>query len=184
MSFRKLIGLTAPSGTGKSSLAKRVLTKFPSVRLSVSVTTRPPRPDEQHGREYFFVSTSEFERLISENALLEYEEVYPGRFYGTPVSELTASDAPLLLDLEVKGATKVRSDHGGFFIFLAPPSIAVLEQRLQKRGTESVETLRVRLQRAKLEMKYAHEFDALVINDSLDEAAEKTFSLIKTYLEL
>ena len=152
------------------------------MHLSVSVTTRPPRSYEQHGREYYFVSIPEFERLIAEEALLEYEEVYPGRFYGTPLSALTESDSPLLLDIDVKGAVTVRSAHGGFFIFIAPPSVAELETRLRNRGTESSETLNLRLQRAKLELTYADQFDAVVINDALDKAAEEVISLIQEYL--
>ena len=182
MSRRKLVGLTAPSGAGKSSLAQRVLEEFPSMQLSVSVTTRPPRSYEQHGREYYFVSAPEFERLIAEEALLEYEEVYPGRFYGTPLSALTESDAPLLLDIDVKGAARVRSAYGGFFIFVAPPSETELKNRLNNRGTESVETLDLRLQRAKLELACADQFDALVVNDFLDRAAMEAIALIKDYL--
>jgi len=182
MNHRKLIGLTAPSGAGKSSLAKRVLDEFPSMNLSVSVTTRPPRSCEQHGREYYFVSIPEFERLIAEGGLLEYEEVYPGRFYGTPISVLAESDTPLLLDIDVRGATTVRSAYGGFFIFIAPPSASDLERRLRSRGTESAETLEARLQRANLELRYADRFDAIVINDSLNEAAQETISLIQAYL--
>ncbi len=181
-SRRKLVGLTAPSGAGKSSLAKRVLDAFPSMQLSVSVTTRPPRSYEQHGREYYFVSVPEFERLIAEEALLEYEEVYPGRFYGTPLSTLAESDAPLLLDIDVKGAVRVRSSHGGFFIFVAPPSETELKTRLSNRGTESSETLDLRLRRAKIELDYADQFDAVVVNDCLDLAAVKTIALIKDYL--
>ncbi len=180
---RKLIGLTAPSGAGKSSLAKRVLDEFPSLQLSVSVTTRPPRSSERHGIDYFFVSIPEFERLIAENALLEYEEVYPGRFYGTPRFALKTSQSPLLLDIEVKGASKIRSTYGGFFVFIAPPSEEDLEQRLVSRGTESEESLNARLERAKLELACANQFDALVINDSLDKAAEEVFSLIRDYLD-
>ncbi len=182
MPQRKLIGLTAPSGAGKSSVAQYVLAAFPSMRLSVSVTTRPPRPYEQHGREYYFVSVPEFERLIAEDALLEYEEVYPGRFYGTPLCMLTDSDTPLLLDIDVKGASRVRTTYGGFFIFIAPPSEAELENRLRSRGTESAETLALRLQRAELELSFSDQFDALVVNDSLDDAATKTIDLIRAYL--
>ncbi len=153
------------------------------MNLSVSVTTRPPRPYEQHGREYFFVSVPEFERLITEKALLEYEEVYPGRFYGTPLCTLTEAETPLLLDIDVKGASTVRSTYGGFFIFIAPPTVNELESRLRSRGTESPDSLKMRLQRAKLELTYADRFDAVVINDSFDEAAKEIFSLIQGYLD-
>ena len=183
MSHRKLVGLTAPSGAGKSSLAKRVLDAFPSMDLSVSVTTRPPRTHEQHGREYYFVSVPEFERLIQEGALMEYEEIYPGRFYGTPRSSLAKSDSPLLFDLDVRGSAAIRSQHGGFFVFVAPPSEDELKTRLLNRGSESDETLSWRLERAKLELTYSDQFDAMVVNDSLDRAAKEVISLIRDYLE-
>ncbi len=182
LNHRNLIGLTAPSGAGKSSIAKRVLDAIPSMRLSVSVTTRAPRSNECHGKEYYFVSKPEFERLISEDALLEYEEVYPDCYYGTPLSELTEFDSPLLLDIDVKGASRIRTSYGGFFIFISPPSTNDLEIRLRNRGTESVESLHTRLQRAKTELNYADQFDAIVVNHSLDQAAQKTISLIKSYL--
>ncbi|MCY4171918.1 MAG: guanylate kinase [Bacteroidetes bacterium] len=183
VAHQKLIGLTAPSGAGKSSIAKQVLDAFPSMRLSVSVTTRSPRAYERHGKEYYFVSKPEFDRLITEDALLEYEEVYPGYYYGTPLSELTDHDSPLLLDIDVKGASHVRTSYGGFFIFISPPSIDTLEQRLLNRGTESTEMLQTRLKRAKIELSYANRFDAIVVNHSLDQAVKKTISLIKSYLK-
>ena len=182
LNHRKLIGLTAPSGAGKSTIATRVLEEFPSMRLSISVTTRPPRSYERHGREYYFVSTPEFKRLIAEDALLEYEEVYPDCFYGTPLSELMDPNTPILLDLDVKGAANVRTHYGGFFVFIAPPSIEELERRLIRRETESADTLSQRLKRAKLELTYSDQFDAMVINDSLETAAQQTISLIKTHL--
>ena len=178
-----MVGLTAPSGAGKSSLAKRILDAFPSINLSVSVTTRPQREYERHGKEYFFVSVPEFERLIAEKALLEYEEVYPGRFYGTPLYSLTESEHPLLFDIDVKGALRVRSAYEGFFIFIAPPSERELEKRLLARGTESPETLEARMSRAKMELGYADQFDAVIVNDSIDQAASEAISLIRTYLE-
>ena len=178
-----MVGLTAPSGAGKSSLAKRVLKEFPSMDLAVSVTTRPPRVHERHGREYFFVSVPEFERLIAEKAFLEYEEVYPDRFYGTPRCILTESEHPLLFDVDVKGAVQIRSTYGGFFIFIAPPSEIELEKRLRSRGTESSETLEIRMNRAKMEMSYADQFDSVIVNDSVDQASSEAISLIRTYLE-
>jgi len=181
---RKLIGLTAPSGAGKSTIARRVLDEFPSMRLSISVTTRPPRSYECHGREYYFVSTPEFKRLIDENALLEYEEVYPDCFYGTPLSALMESDrGPLLLDLDVKGSVNVRTHYGGLFVFIAPPSRQELEHRLIQRGTESADMLKQRLLRADLELAYSDQFDAVVINDSLERATQETISIIKDHLK-
>ncbi len=183
MSRQKIVGLTAPSGAGKSSIAQRVLDAFPSMHLAVSVTTRSPRPYEKHGKDYFFVSLPEFERLLAEGALLEYEEVYPGCFYGTPHFTSKEAGGPVLLDIDVKGAANVRSSIGGFFIFVAPPSEAELERRLRDRGTETDKTLLTRLQRAKTELAYADQFDALVVNNSLDEAAAEAISLIESYLQ-
>lgn len=183
MSRQKIVGLTAPSGAGKSSIAQRVLDAFPGMHLAVSVTTRAPRPHEEHGKDYFFVSLPEFERLLAEGALLEYEEVYPGCFYGTPHFTSEEVNGPVLLDIDVKGAANVRAAIGGFFIFVAPPSEAELERRLRERGTETEQTLLTRLKRAKKELAYADQFDALVVNDSLDEAADEAISLIASYLQ-
>ena len=182
MMQRRVIALTAPSGAGKTTLARRVLAAFPEMRFSVSVTTRPPRDTERHGVDYHFVSAYEFRRLIDEGALLEYEEVYPDQFYGTLRSEFEGDGAPVLLDIDVKGAARVQAEYEALIIFVAPPSLEVLKNRLSARATESDAALRARFRRVEKEMAYAGTFDAVVVNDDLERAANEAISLVRTYL--
>ena len=182
MNQRKIVALTAPSGAGKTTLARRVLAAFPEMQFSVSVTTRPPRDTERHGVDYYFVSANEFRRLIEVDALVEYEEVYPGRFYGTLRSEFEGSGVPVLLDIDVKGATRVQAAYSGLTIFVAPPSLEVLKARLQARATESGPALEARLRRAEEELAYAEQFDAVLINDDVERAANDAISIIGRYL--
>ena len=183
---RKIIVLTAPSGSGKTSIAEKVMEYIPEIRFAVSVTTRPPRDFEQDGVHYHFIDEERFRRHINDGDLLEYEEVYPGRFYGTLISEVehAATKRPVLLDIDVKGALNVKAafGHAALTLFIRPPSLDVLEQRLRKRATESEETLRVRIERAKMEMATADRFDATVVNDSLKTATMETLRLINEFL--
>ncbi|WP_457651652.1 guanylate kinase [Rhodocaloribacter sp.] len=187
MSKRKIIALTAPSGSGKTTIARRVLEAFPEMRFSVSVTTRPPRPGERDGVHYHFISEEDFRRRIAAGDLLEYEEVYPGRFYGTLVSEVrdATREHPVLLDIDVKGAENVKKIFGddALVVFIRPPSLEVLAERLRRRKTESEETLRHRLERAAHELEYADRFDAVVVNDDLDRATDETIRLIRSFLD-
>ena len=182
----KIIVLTAPSGSGKTTIARRVLAAIPEIRFSVSATTRPARPHEQDGVDYHFVSPERFQELIAEGALLEYEEVYLGRLYGTLRTEVErlAEEMPVLLDIEVKGALNVKRLFGekALVLFIRPPSLAVLEDRLRARGTETSETLRTRLERARQEIAFADRFDAIIVNDQLDEAVEETLRRVRSFL--
>ncbi|MGI9174987.1 MAG: guanylate kinase [Rhodothermales bacterium] len=182
----KIIVLTAPSGAGKTTIAQRVLEAIPEIRFSVSATTRPARPHEQDGIDYHFVSPEEFEALIAEGELLEYEEVYPGRFYGTLRAEVDrlAEEVPVLLDVEVKGALNVKRLFGdnALVLFIRPPSLEALEARLQARGTETSATLRTRLERARKEIAFADRFDATIVNDRLEEAVEETLRAVRSFL--
>ncbi len=184
---RKIVVLTAPSGAGKTTIARRVLAAFPEMRFSVSVTTRPPRPYEQDGVHYFFITEEAFRRRLAEGDLLEYEEVYPGRFYGTLRSavEAASSEAPVLLDIEVNGAVNVKNAFGdeALALFIRPPSLEVLAERLRLRATETEETLRHRLERARMEMAQANRFDAVVVNDDLEEAVAETLRLVRSFLD-
>lgn len=182
-----IVVLTAPSGSGKTTIARRVLEAVPEMRFSVSATTRPPRPNERDGIDYHFMSVDEFRRRVRKGDLLEYEEVYPDRFYGTLRSEVETAtpEKPVMLDVDVKGALSVKRIFGdrALVIFIRPPSIESLEERLRLRGTESAETLRQRLDRATVELGYEKEFDAVVVNDDVEKAVSETLRIVRSFLE-
>lgn len=179
--------LTAPSGSGKTTIARRVIQAFPELRFSTSATTRPPRDYEKHGLHYYFISNEAFQQHISQNDFLEYEEVYPGRYYGTLISEITRIDQenPLLLDIDVKGAMRVKELTGptSLTIFIKPPSMDELRKRLENRGTESEDWVSERLKRASMEMQFADKCDQVVINDDLDQAVEETLGIIRKFFK-
>jgi guanylate kinase len=184
-----IVVVSAPSGGGKSSLCQRLLNWSPHLVYSVSCTTRPPRGGEQHGQDYIFLSTEEFERRIAANEFLEYAK-YNGNYYGTPrafVEEQLAAGRDVLLDIEVQGASQVaeRVRGGGFaypdalvMIFLMPPSLELLETRLRRRGTDSDETIRKRLALAQQEMAHWREYDYVIVSGHLDDDFEQGKSII------
>jgi guanylate kinase len=186
MPDQNVIVLTAPSGAGKTTIAHRVLEAMPDLQFSVSATTRAARPDETNGADYHFLSTEEFKRRIEAGDLLEYEEVYPGQFYGTLRSETEdrAEEGPVLLDIDVNGARNVKRLYGddALVLFVAPPSIDELQRRLEGRGTEDRESLQDRLNRAERELETADACDAVVVNDDLDTAVEETLTRIRQFL--
>ncbi len=181
-----LIIITAPSGAGKTSILEGVRKLLPALHYAVSVTTRAPRPGETDGHDYRFVTAAEFQQLIQEDKLVEYEEVYPGLFYGTQRSELARAcdQEPVILDLDVKGATCLNKQLSDtcLTIFVSPPSLATLKRRLVHRGTESEASLEARLERTNDEMRYADTFDEVVVNNDLDKAVAQTAALIQNYL--
>ncbi len=181
-----ILVLTAPSGAGKTTIARRLMERLPALSFSVSATTRPPRAGERHGVDYFFLSPEAFRQSILDGDLLEYEEVYEGRYYGTlrsQVEEKTAS-GPLLLDVDVKGALEVKRifSQDALTIFVAPPSLEVLERRLRSRNSETEESLAQRLSRARLEMKYQDRFDRVIVNENLDDAVEEAVRAAGAFL--
>ncbi len=180
--------LTAPSGSGKTTIARRVIQAFPELRFSTSATTRPPRDYEKHGLHYYFISDAAFKQHIAQNDFLEYEEVYPGRFYGTLISEITRIDEenPVLLDLDVKGAMRVKELTGptSLTIIIKPPSMDELRNRHENRGTESEGWVNERLKRAEMEMQYAKKCDQVVLNDDLDQAVEETLGIIRKFFKI
>lgn len=169
----RLTVITGPSGVGKGTLVKRLLETHPEIWLSVSATTRAPRVGELDGKSYFFHSREQFDALVASGGLLEWAE-FAGNCYGTPrspVTERLRAGQPVLLEIELEGARQVRTSFPeGFQIFLAPPSFSELERRIRGRGTDPEEAIQRRLTRANQELRAQEEFDAVVINDSLDLA--------------
>lgn len=184
----RIIVLTAPSGAGKTTLARRLMAAFPALRFSVSCTTRAPRQGETDGVHYHFLSPEAFGRAVQAGELLEYEEVYPGRFYGTLRSavEDAARTAPVLLDIDVRGAETVKQHFGdaAFTLFVAPPSLDILEQRLRARGSETDAMLRTRLDRAAYEMTFRDRFDHALVNDDLGRATSELVTRVGGFLRM
>lgn len=184
----KLVVLTAPSGAGKTTIARRVMKEIPELVFSVSATTRSKRPNETEGKDYYFFSEKQFREQIDRNAFLEYEEVYPGRLYGTLKKEVerVAKKRPVLFDVDVKGAVNIKKTYGkqALTIFIRPPSLEVLAERLHNRQTESKEEFTRRIERAKMELEYANRFDQQVVNDDLEVAVKETLEYVQTFLDL
>jgi guanylate kinase len=176
-----LVVVSGPSGVGKSTVVAAALAKEPAIWLSVSATTRQPRPGEQDGKQYFFVSDAEFDELVATGGLLEWAQ-YAGNRYGTPrraVEDKRESGVPVLLEIEVQGARQVREAvDGALLVFLEPPSWQVLERRLTGRGTESAEAVERRLQAAREELAAAAEFDRVLVNADVQECADALLRLV------
>ena len=176
MNRGNLFVISAPSGAGKSTILKKLLTRVPNLAFSVSHTTRAPRPGENNGREYHFIDRPTFKGMCTDQAFLEWAEVH-GNFYGTSREGIEAQQArgiDVFLDIDVQGARQLREQQlpGAIFLFIAPPSWTELERRLRGRGTDPEETVQLRLNNARREMEDADLYDYLVINDRLDEAVE------------
>lgn len=184
----KLIIISAPSGCGKSTIIHD-LTQRGNIDMtfSVSATNRKPREGEIDGVHYHFLSTSEFHDRIASGDFLEYEEVYPGRFYGTLKSEINRAldtESNIVLDIDVKGGINVKKLYGdrALSIFIEPPSVEELRRRLENRGTESREVIDERISRAEFELSLAPQFDVVVINDNLEQAIDRTEQLIIDFI--
>ncbi|MEP0547196.1 MAG: guanylate kinase [Rhodothermales bacterium] len=181
----KIVALTAPSGAGKTTIARRLTEAVPQTRFSVSATTRAPRERERDGVDYFFLTEDEFRRRVEAGDFIEFE-TYAGHLYGTLRSELerVAAEGVALLDIDVRGALNVKRlyDADALTLFIQPPSLAALAERLKNRKTESEITLRMRLERAEQEMMYAADFDAIVVNDDLETAVVETVDRVRTFL--
>jgi guanylate kinase len=180
-SKQRLVVLSGPSGVGKSSVIADVRERHPQVWLSVSVTTRAPRPGEVDGEHYFFVDDAEFDRLVASAALLEYA-TFAGHRYGTPraaVEDHLAAGTPVLLEIELQGARQVRAAMSeALLVFLAPPSWDELVRRLTDRGTEDPGVVRRRLDAARIELAAEDEFDEVILNSSVREASDRLVALI------
>ena len=185
----KLIVFSAPSGSGKTTIVRHLLeqSKLP-LAFSISATTRAPRGNEKNGVDYYFLTKEEFEQKIREGSFLEYEEVYPGLFYGTLKSEierLWASGKAVLFDIDVMGGLTIKKTYPEktLTVFVKPPSVEALEQRLRNRNTDSEETLQVRLAKSASELEKASAFDEILINDQLEEALRLAEALVIHFLK-
>lgn len=177
-----LIVVSGFAGSGKGTLMKRLVEDYDGYALSVSMTTRNPRPGEVHGREYFFVSKEEFEQKIDEGGLIEYAS-YVENYYGTPrdyVEEQMAAGKDVLLEIEIQGALKVKKRFpDAVLIFVLPPSVEELYRRLKNRGTETEDVIRKRMSRAREEAGVIGKYDYIVINDEIEESVRSLHGLIK-----
>ncbi|MEZ4686750.1 MAG: guanylate kinase [Bacteroidia bacterium] len=178
---------SAPSGSGKTTIVKETMKRFNCFEFSVSATTRPVRGKEREGIDYFFLTESQFKNKIDANAFLEWEEVYPGRFYGTLRSEvdrILSSGKYAIFDVDVQGGINIKKNYGvqAVSFFIQPPGIEVLKKRLERRGTDSAEDITRRIAKAEEEMKFAPQFDYIIINDVLEDAVALVEQLIRLHL--
>ena len=185
----RLLIVSAPSGSGKSTIVHYLMEEHPEFRLafSVSATSRPPRGEEQDGVDYFFLSPEEFKRHIVDGDFLEYEEVYEDRLYGTlksQVEEKLAAGKNVVFDVDVKGGINIKRYYGddALSIFIQPPSIEVLRERLIRRGTDEMKQIEERLSKASYEMSFAPQFDRILVNDDLETAKQEAVALLNEFL--
>lgn len=184
----KIIIITAPSGAGKTSITRRLLQRFPQLSFSISAATREPRGQERNGIDYYFMSTQSFQQKIQENAFVEWEMVYEGKYYGTLKSELNRiwnNQQVPVLDIDVKGAIHVQQQYAPgetLSIFIEPPSVGELRKRLEGRGTETPENLQARLNKAAFEISFKQHFDTIVVNDELERACAEAISIVGNFI--
>lgn len=185
----KIIVVSAPSGCGKSTIINSILDSGePTLRFSISATNRRPRPGEVDGVHYHFMTTEQFRDAIAEQKFIEWEEVYPGRFYGTLKSEIERiidKGGDVILDIDYKGGLNVKGLYGDRVktIFFLPPSIEELRRRLIDRGTDAPDVVEERVNKAEFEISFADKFDERIINDNLDKAIDRTRDVIIDFLK-
>ena len=181
-----LVVISAPSGGGKTTIARQVMIAFPSLSFSVSATTRPKREGETDGKDYFFLAKEEFRRRVEAGEFVEWEEIY-GNLYGTlkcEVDRALGEGRNILFDVDVKGGLSIKKHYpGSLLIFIRPPSLAVLEQRLRDRHTEDSSALERRLSRVPMELELGGKFDHQIVNDALSHAVAEVQSIIRGYLD-
>jgi guanylate kinase len=184
----KLVIISAPSGAGKTTIVKHLLNSGLNLSFSVSATTRAIRGNETDGKDYFFLSVQEFKEKIKNNEFVEWEEVYKDLFYGTLKRELERiweNGKHVLFDVDAKGGINLKKKFGtnAIAIFIMPPSVVELENRLIKRGTETTDKIIIRIEKAKEELKLADQFDTIIDNHQLDKAKEEALKMISSFLE-
>lgn len=186
--YQKIILLTAPSGSGKTSIVKYLMKKMPELSFSISATTRLPRENEKDGVDYYFISEENFKDKIQKKEFLEWEMVYEGKYYGTLKSEMTriwAENKIPVLDIDVQGAIHVQQQYpiNTMALFIQAPSLEELKNRLKGRGSETEETLQARLDKASFEMSFKDSFKNIVINDDFDIACKEAEKIIYQFLQ-
>lgn len=186
----RLLIVSAPSGSGKSTIVNFLMKEHPEFRLafSVSATSRPPRGQEQDGVDYYFLTPEEFRSHIENDDFLEYEEVYEGRFYGTlksQVEEKLAAGMNVVFDVDVNGGINIKKYYGedALSVFIQPPSIEVLRERLIRRNTDEMAQIEQRLAKAEYEMTFASQFDRILVNDDLEVAKQEAVDLLNEFLQ-
>ncbi|MEN9738044.1 MAG: hypothetical protein RLZZ318_77 [Bacteroidota bacterium] len=186
--LNKVIIFSAPSGSGKTTVVNHLLSVMPELGFSISATTRKPRANEVHGREYYFLDQTEFDQKVQDNAFLEYEQVYNGIFYGTlrtEVERLWQAGKTVIFDVDVAGGLKIKSQFKdqALAIFLRPPSIEVLMERLKKRSTEVEHQLQMRIDKANYELQYEAQYDVVLVNDQLDKTLVEAEQMVRTFIQ-
>lgn len=187
--MKKLLIFSAPSGSGKSTIVQYLMKEHPEFNLafSISATSRAPRGEEQHGVHYFFLSPEEFRQRIENEEFLEYEEVYPDKFYGTlkdQVEKQSAAGQTVVFDVDVVGGCNIKKYFGerALSVFIQPPSVEELRRRLIGRATDDMEQIEKRLAKAEYEMTFADKFDVILVNDDLDKAKADAVELLNKFL--
>lgn len=183
----KCIIISAPSGAGKTSIVRFLLSRFDNLSFSVSATSRNRRSYEVNGLHYYFITAAEFREKIETGEFLEWQEVYTDQYYGTLKSEMTriwSEHKHVIFDVDVEGGINLKNYFGNnaLAIFVQPPSVDILEQRLRNRSTETEQTLLTRISKAAHELAYAPRFDKIIINEDLDSACEEAMGLVKEFL--
>lgn len=186
----KLVIFSAPSGSGKSTIVSFLMNEHPELRLafSISATTRAPRGNEKDGVEYLFLSEEAFREKIAAEEFLEYEEVYPGRFYGTlkeQVEQQSEKGDNVVFDVDVKGGCNIKKHYGqrALSIFIQPPSIDELRNRLEHRATDAPEVIEQRVAKAAYELTFAGKFDKVIVNDDLEKAEQEAWETVRAFLD-
>lgn len=183
----KMIIFSAPSGAGKTTIVKHLLSRFEKFEFSISATSRKPRGEEQHGKDYFFLSAEEFRQRAQNNEFVEWEEVYTDSYYGTLKSELEriwAKGNIVVFDVDVKGGINLKKmfPNNSLSLFIMPPSVSELRSRLEGRGTDTAEAIERRVAKAEQEIEFSSQFDFVLVNDDLEKAKSQAVDAIAAFL--
>lgn len=186
--MNKAVIISAPSGAGKTTIVRALLEQIPVLEFSVSACTRSPRPGETDGKDYYFLTTDEFKRRIDRDEFVEFQEVYPGSYYGTLKSEMEriwSNGHAVIFEVDAVGGVNLKTYFGpaALAVFIRPPSIEALEERLRNRGTEDEAAIARRMAKARFELSFAERFDEVVVNDDLEQAVADAVDRVKRFLQ-